>query len=419
MLDKYVHIIEKLNHILFVLAVCMLPYPTTFSLYAWGFWIIGWYLEGRFLSKANWQWHRRVVPLCMLAFWVVCELLSYAWSIQKEATFDLLVRHLSFVVILPIAFCGVNGRYNWKWAARCFVLSATASVFVYGVYIYIVSQWDVLCSHAQLPDEVLSWTYFGEQISSLKHRLYYGTVLNLAVIVLLKSRNFALSLHQETWKRTISFFVCLCLLVLGIVLSGSRANLLALLVVAMVSVIQPLRGRTRVWVASVASVLMLVLCVWVYSVHPRFEQLHVKPVAGQDFQPSYEVEPRINIWYSVQQTPRDYLWKGVGAGCNAEYLKPIYASFHLDAFTAREFNSHNQYLGVLIDLGIIVAVFFLMIWLCYPFFYHGRWREWVVLVVLLVGLNMMTENMLERIDGVIMICCALLSIALLARTFKS
>ena len=270
-----------------------------------------------------------------------------------------------------------------------------------------------------LPEHVSSWTYYANQISLLKHRFYYGTVINLAVIVLLKSRDFAFSLGTENRKNTFFFFVKLFLLTMGVVMSGSRANLITLLVIVCVALLQPMKGKTRAWLASMVAVVSIFFLVLMFNFHPRFEQLHWKGTSVQEFQPTYVVEPRINIWYMALQNPQDYLLHGVGAGANAEYLKPIYYAFHMDEFAKRDYNAHSQYLATCIDMGILIALFFTLIWLLYPLFYKGKCRQLATLVALLIALNMLTENMLARIDGVITTCFALLVITLLSRHFPN
>lgn len=413
--NKYLQIIRYVNYILFVVAACMLSFPTRVSLYAWGLWLLTWFMEGRFVNKNNLQWNKGLIPLCLLLLWVLCEAVSYVWSIDREDTLNMLIRHLSFILIMPVALWGVNEHYNWRRIAHCFVLTTIISVFVYGIYIYFVWHWDYICMYHSLPEHVRSWTYYANQISLLKHRFYYGTVINLAVIVLLKSRDFALSFNSENRKNTFFFFVKLFLLIMGVVMSGSRANLITLLVIVCVALLQPMKGKTRAWLASMVAVVSIFFLVLMFNFHPRFEQLHWKGTSVQEFQPTYVVEPRINIWYMALQNPQDYLLHGVGAGANSEYLKPIYYAFHMDEFAKRDYNAHSQYLATCIDMGILIALFFTLIWLLYPLFYKGKCRQLATLVALLIAINMLTENMLARIDGVITTCFALLVITLLSR----
>lgn len=419
MQNRYLQIVEKINYYLFVVAICMLPFPTRISLYAWELWLFSWLLEGRFLRKENLQWHKGIMPIILCVVWVLWELISCTWAINKTDAFNMIVRHLSFVMILPVAVWGVNEQYDlWK-AAKYFVISSIASVFIYCAYLYIIQQWGYLYEFHHLPEGVLSLEYFGNNISLTKHRLYYGTVLNLAIVALLQIRIPLLSINRENSISTIFFFLKLVILVIGIILSASRANMLTLLVISAVAIIQPLRGKIRALVASLVGIMVITMCALLFTLHPRFEKLQIEHLTERESYSIAEVEPRINIWYSALQTPTDYLWHGVGAGGNSEYLNPIYSSFNWKHFEERQFNTHNQYLGVLIDLGMFAAVFFLLAWLLFPIWYKGRVRQFAILVVLVIGLNMLTENMLDRIDGVIITCVTLVTISLLSRAQRA
>jgi hypothetical protein len=222
-------------------------------------------------------------------------------------------------------------------------------------------------------------------------------------------------MHRGNRAKSLFFFLKLVILVLGIILSASRANMLTLLVISAVAIIQPLRGRTRALVTSLVGIMGITMCALLFTLHPRFEKLNIEHITDRETYQTHEIEPRINIWFSALQTPEDYLWHGVGAGGNSEYLKSIYASLNWNSFYERQFNAHNQYLGTFINLGIFGAIFFLLIWLLYPIWYKGRIRQFATLAALIIGLNMLTENMLDRIDGVIITCVTLLTIALLSR----
>ena len=137
MKSKYRQIVEKINYNLFVVAICMLPFPTRISLYAWELWLVSWLLEGRFLRKENIQWHKGIMPIVLLPIWILWEGISYFWAINQSDAINTLVRHLSFIAILPIAIWGVNSQYNWEKAIKWFIASCVLSVFIYINYIYI------------------------------------------------------------------------------------------------------------------------------------------------------------------------------------------------------------------------------------------------------------------------------------------
>lgn len=413
--NHYMNIIKKINYWLFYVAVCMLPFPTRISLYAWVGWLCSWLLEFRFLKRDNVSWHRGLLPIILLAVLFVWEMVSGLWAINQQDAFDMVIRHLSYVGILPLAIWGVNELYDWTKVAKCFVISCCASIFLYGLYVHVLDFIPYIRLHHTLPDFVYSWSFFGDRISLFKHRLYYGTVLNLAIVVLLQIRvPLLVESHRRKLISTI-FFVGLIVLVLGVIWTGSRANMLTLLIVSAVAVVQPLRGYTRFMVASMVCAVGLVICALLFTLHPRFQMLEMEHITQRDTYQVYEIEPRINIWYSALQTPEDYFWQGVGVGANTEYLKPVFASLHWDRFYERQYNAHNQYLGTLINLGVFGMIFFLLIWLLYPMWYKGRIQQFATLVVLILGLNMLTENVLDRIDGVMITCASMLVISLLSR----
>jgi hypothetical protein len=66
MLDKYLHIIGKINYYLFIVAVCALPYPTHFVTYTWVAWLVTWALEGRMLQIKHMQWKKGIIPIICL-----------------------------------------------------------------------------------------------------------------------------------------------------------------------------------------------------------------------------------------------------------------------------------------------------------------------------------------------------------------
>ncbi len=419
MLNKYQHIVGKINYFLFVLALCSLPYPTRISLYLWVTWMICWLLEGRFLCKQNLQWHKGLIPLLMVAIWVAWEAVSCIWAVHKTDATNMLGRHVSLIAILPIALWGVNDQYNWTKAFKWFIVSSVASIFIYGIYIYFIQNWAYLQEHHQLPTTTLQWSYFGEQISDSKHRLYYGTVLNLAIVALLYLRIPLMAIRRHHKVIICCFLICLFALVAGIILSGSRANMLTLVLIGAMAIIQSLRGKRRLIGTSMVVVIGIALAGLLFTQHPRFEKLEWEHIAErEDYKPS-EIEPRINIWYCALQNPKDYIWYGVGAGGNSEYLKTIYQSHNWTAYYDRGFNTHNQYFGVLINLGIFAAILFLLIWLLYPMWYKDKLRSTATLVATIIGSNMLTENMLDRIDGVIITSLAIITIALLSRVQRA
>lgn len=415
MLDKYQNIIQKTNYTFFIALVCALPFPTRFSLYAWGGWIVTWLLEGRYLHKENIIWKKGLIPIIGITILLIWEAISYIWAIDKIDASNALGRHLSYIALPPISIWGVNNQYDWKKIAKWFVISCIASIFIYGIYLHIIQFWKYIYTTHQIPAPVLSWEWFGYHISPIKHRLYYANILNLGIIALWLIRPWKSSTHHYKKIRIVFFVVALLILITGIAWSGSRSNILVLIAIGGIAIIQSLQKRARILVSLATCIIGTMLVALVFKVHPRFESLDLTHILERASYPTEQIEPRINIWYAALQNPKDYIWHGVGVGCNTEYLKSIYTSLQWDHFYERGYNTHNQYLGILINLGIFAAIFFLLIWLLYPLWYNGKTKHIATLIVITIGSNMLTENILDRIDGVIVTCVSMLTIVLIYR----
>ena len=419
MLDKYLHIIGKINYYLFIVAVCALPYPMHFVTYTWVAWLVTWALEGRMLQIKHMQWKKGIIPIICLLVWVIWEIISRLWAIDQSYVAGHISRHISFILIVPIAICGVNKNYNWTTIIKWFIISCVASIFIYATYIYIVRCWTYILEHHQLPKYIQTWRYFGDYISYLKHRLYYGTVLNIGIIALLQTRGALLADKRKYKTKYVFFYVILFILVLGVIWSSSRANMLTLLVVCAVAIIQPLKGRTRNLVTALVTIHGIIICTLLFSLHPRFEQIKFGNIIGhiteEKVDDTTNIEPRINIWSIAITNYEDYVWHGVGAGGDTEYLKRLYDSQNWNKYYAKQYNAHNQYLAVFINLGIFAVILFIFIWLFYPLWYQSRLRQTAALISLTFGLNMLSENMFDRVDGIIIASLTMLSIVLISR----
>ena len=77
-----------------------------------------------------------------------------------------------------------------------------------------------------------------------------------------------------------------------------------------------------------------------------------------------------------------------------------YEAAGLTRYTIRQYNTHNQYLNEWMELGIPGLVLFLMAWLSLPFCTSGTARRTSVYIGVIFGLNMLTECMFGRFDGI-------------------
>ena len=123
---------------------------------------------------------------------------------------------------------------------------------------------------------------------------------------------------------------------------------------------------------------------------------------------------RLNIWGIALDSPKDYSLFGLGAGQSFEYLQHKYKEHGFNQYTL--LNSHNQYLEEWIELGIPGLLFFLLAWSSIPFFNTKRARKTAMMLLTLYALNMLTDCMFGRFDGIALWCVWMVLIRLQADT---
>jgi len=105
---------------------------------------------------------------------------------------------------------------------------------------------------------------------------------------------------------------------------------------------------------------------------------------------------------SIQQIARSPLF-GYGWGDIKTVLNDCFTENKSLVLLKNNYNSHNQYLSILLSTGLLGFMAFM-----YYFFYifrisNKRDSQLLFLLTLYFCLNMLTENILEREDGVIII----------------
>ena len=125
---------------------------------------------------------------------------------------------------------------------------------------------------------------------------------------------------------------------------------------------------------------------------------------------SFSDNIRLNIWRTALDTPKDYSLYGLGAGQSFQYLQNKYIEQGLNRY--QNLNSHNQYIEEWIELGIPGLIFFILAWLSLPYCTQKRARKSAIMLVTLYALNMLTDCMFGRFDGIALWCVWMILIRL-------
>ena len=411
-LQRYLSAVGQLNYTLFLLTVALLPFPQIFLRYASVAWFATWVLEGRFCSHPNQQDWRKAIPFLMFGGWYLWKIISGIWAVDTDAYGWQLERYLFFGLLIPVGIWGVNSRYDWKQICKVLVISCLAAAGVYFFTLFWVYNADFInYGSGKVALQTLPLSFFADSISHIKHRLFLCSTMMMGLMALLYLRE---DIFCKYGKIKGGFLItCAVIIMIALILAtGSRASILsgaALLTIWLLYKL-PIR-RMRYKIAFV--LLACGIGLFALSQHPRMQTFDYTDLLSIR-ETAHDHNVRLNIWGTALENPKDYSLYGLGAGQSFQYLQNKYIEKGLIRY--QNFNSHNQYIEEWIELGIPGLIFFILAWLSLPFCTKKRARKSANMLLTLYALNMLTDCMFGRFDGIILWTVWMLLIRLQADT---
>ena len=413
-MQKYQSAMGQVNYIFFLLIVALLPFPQLFLRYACVAWLITWLLEGRFLRIPTRQDLYKAIPFLMFGFWFLWKIISGIWAENREAYLWQLERYMLFGTMIPIGIWGVNQHYNWKQICKVLAISCVAAAGVYFFTLFWIFNADIFNFElGHRPLQSISFDFFAEKISYIKHRLFLCSTEMMGIMALLYLRKDIIGKYGKTK----GYFLITCAIIIMIALilaTGSRASILsgvALFTVWMLYKLPIRRIRYKIGFVLLACGIGL----FALSQHPRMKAFDYEDLLSIR-ETAYDHNVRLNIWGSALSSPQDYSLFGLGAGQSTPYLQQKYAEEGLNDYAQISFSAHNQYLTEWIEIGVPGLMFFILAWISIPYFNKKRARKSAMIFLTLYGLNMLTDCMWGMFDGIILWAVWMLLIRLQADT---
>ena len=242
--------------------------------------------------------------------------------------------------------------------------------------------------------------YKGEIVVELMMtpRLYLGVFSVIAFIFCAE-----LYFYAKTKKYKTIYFSTAIFLLLNIFLIASRSAIV-LVFIALISIIwAKLKSRQRNKALLIVFAIGLIAVLGSYNLSQRF--LYIE----DDFRESYiekvkTHEPRYLIWSSAHSIFKDSNSKisGLGFGQTQRLLRKEYKLIQPERkrnwFLARDFNTHNQYIDLLISTGFLGLTFFLVFLVSLAL--RAKHSIYNLNLLLVLILFMCIENSFHRTFGV-------------------
>ncbi len=127
----------------------------------------------------------------------------------------------------------------------------------------------------------------------------------------------------------------------------------------------------------------------------------LKPVKNGEMLNYYTLEPRIERWKCATALVKRSPWVGYGTGDEVAMLKTQYAKRGLFISYLEEFNSHNQYLSILVKHGIAGLLIFIGAFVYYLRLAFKQRHFMYISFLLLLVIGFYTENILDSNKGIL------------------
>ncbi|MCL7752803.1 O-antigen ligase family protein [Polaribacter sp. Z022] len=352
-------------------------------------------------------------------FFLIISLIN---SINFTEGLQYLIKMLSFVII-PIPFFLNRNIFGNQILHRIFyVFSFSIVLFVFYHIIVVFLNQDFLLqkltdleiknngftSIREISEEVISkikLRRFRNYVITISntHTTYQGLWISFAVLF------FCIEFYKKKKKpiRIILFFLIL-VLIGWLLLISTRMPLFSLLISSIITIV--IFGKIPKKKLIYIGLLGLIICSVIFSfknpVSIRVKEyyktgLNVLNVNSKKYEYNSS-NVRNGIYYCSLKLVKNNFIFGVGIGDVQDELNNCYSdNISSNIYTWRDYNTHNQYLFFFVTSGVFGFLFFLL-FLYYLINKSYKQKNFIYFYFIIsVSLMFLTENILERSDGVI------------------
>ena len=357
------------------------------------------------------------VTFFLLFIW---QLISLFYTKNLDTGFKNLESKLSFIV-LPLIMADI--RLNRKELIRFIKL-----------YIYSIA----LCSTALISLSIFNYIKNGAFLIYHDftevlgfHAVFYSYCLYLAVLLIY----YLLRIREHSKVELILYALASILSFASLVISASKNVLVVTIIsILILSIFSFIRGKVKMKHLVVAGSI-IVICLITFSQSTSIknrvneltqlngiENLEIIKSGGvlshEDRIKFNGTSLRIVFWHLGLKKLKDYnrYWIGLSSGDRKDVMNKEFYSNGLNP-AYEDYNIHNQYLQILVELGIVGLLIYLA--LNFSLLREGLYEKNYILIAFLAAFTVfqMTESVLERNKGIVFFVFFLLFISKLK--FKS
>lgn len=335
------------------------------------------------LRKRNWL---LILPLTFLLFVVFGSKFSFDVLVLSK------IETLLSLGIVPV-FILANPKYiSWN-SKLIFVKTFTFSVL--GLILFFLFH-GIFYTNERYEGGLLNVDFVRDSVNNIPfigtHPIYMSLMLGLAIIVI-TSKFSAFSKHLR--------IIYLIVFVGALLLISSKMVLVSIFVLSFIGLFKHVKISKRV-IIQVFFYGMIVLILGGVYINSNHRLLEIfKANTYLEVHPSNSTSIRVGIYDCVIQKIKQAPVIGYGVENAQEALNLCY-SIKSDILLDGNYNSHNQYLGFWLYGGIFLLIMSLLM-IMIPLLESVKSNNNILLLIIVFfGVNLLTENILERRTGVIL-----------------
>lgn len=288
-------------------------------------------------------------------------------------------------LLLPLVFeVGKPAFIQEKFQLKCkhlFFLSAIISFLIlilFGVFNLIKTSNPIF----------ISYNHFAQPLGI--QPIYLGAFYLLAII-------FGIDFLHKLNNKKIIILLGVVLLIIGVLLLGSRTNWIILLIILFVKSFNLIENK---WKFSAFFSLFLCVGIGFTLINPTLRNrllnshTNVSSYSGFDF--------RFRIWRNAIKLIQEKPLFGYGLYNSQLALQNKFREENFRRAYLIKANTHNQYIQTQLDSGIFTLISLLFILFC--LMYKTRTNINIYLFVVLVLFSFLTESYFRRINGILFFC---------------
>lgn len=336
-----------------------------------------------------------VKPVLIPVSFFLLNLVAVLYSSDKQEGINLSTRQLG-ILLFPVLFSISQldfARYKIRLLS-IFGFSCTVTV----AYLYFDALRTISGFHMPM-SSLFTLNFMNHDFAKPIgiHATYLSVYIAFSMIIFLY-----LLLTRQVHQKWIYILTSVILLA-GLLQLSSRAVFIAFMVV--VNLVFPFllfRGSKRSLFFLITSVISIAVFVLIYNID-SFKVRYVselKTDLTDEVRIIENTEPRVARWEVIMELVKRSPVIGYGNGSESQLLKEKYFEEGLYISYLNEFNTHNQYLSILLKTGIIGLLLFFFI-LCFGYAVAIKRKDLLLLsFMVIITVVSMSENILELNKGI-------------------